>query len=52
MLRTLRHLHSYQLLARLRADSLWFRRYEELAITIVHLAVFLLGMFVLYGPSY
>lgn len=35
VLRTLRLLHTYQLLARLRADSLWFRRYEELTITIV-----------------
>jgi voltage-gated potassium channel len=37
VLRTLRLLHTYQLLARLRADSAWFRRNEELAITIVHL---------------
>ena len=44
VLRTLRLLHTYQLLARLRADSPWFRRYEELTITIVHLAVFLFVM--------
>jgi hypothetical protein len=49
VLRTLRLLHTYQLLARLRADSAWFRRNEELAITIVHLAVFL---FVMTGIVY
>ena len=41
VLRTLRLLHTYQLLARLRADSAWFRRNEEVTITNVHLAVFL-----------
>jgi voltage-gated potassium channel len=49
VLRTLRLLHTYQLLTRLRADSAWFRRNEELAITIVHLAVFL---FVMTGIVY
>ena len=44
VLRTLRLLHAYQLLARLRADSAWFRRYEELTITMVHLVVFLFVM--------
>lgn len=44
VLRTLRLLHTYQLLGRLRADSAWFRRNEELAITTVHLAVFLFVM--------
>jgi voltage-gated potassium channel len=44
VLRTLRLLHTYQLLARLRADSAWFRRNEELTITIIHLAVFLFVM--------
>jgi voltage-gated potassium channel len=44
VLRTLRLLHTYQLLARLRADSAWFRRNEEVTITIVHLAVFLYVM--------
>jgi voltage-gated potassium channel len=44
VLRTLRLLHTYQLLARLRADSEWFRRNEELTITIIHLAVFLFVM--------
>jgi voltage-gated potassium channel len=37
VLRTLRLLQTYQLLARLRADSPWFRRNEELALSIVHL---------------
>ena len=44
VLRTLRLLHTYPLLTRLRADSAWFRRNEELTITIVHLAVFLFVM--------
>jgi voltage-gated potassium channel len=44
VLRTLRLLHTYQLLARLRADSVWFRRNEEIVISIVHLAVFLFVM--------
>lgn len=39
MLRTLRLLHTYQLLARLRADSPWFRRNEELTITILSRAI-------------
>jgi voltage-gated potassium channel len=49
VLRTLRLLHTYQLLARLRADSAWFRRNEDLTITIVHLGVFL---FVMTGIVY
>jgi voltage-gated potassium channel len=44
VLRTLRLLHTYQVLARLRADSAWFRRNEEVTITIVHLAIFLFVM--------
>jgi voltage-gated potassium channel len=44
ILRTLRLLHTYQLLARLREDSAWFRRNEELTITIVHLGIFLFVM--------
>ena len=39
----------YQLLARLRADSAWFRSNEEITITIVHLTVFL---FVMTGIVY
>jgi voltage-gated potassium channel len=44
VLRTLRLLHTYQILARLRADSPWFRRNEDLTITLVHLMVFLFVM--------
>jgi voltage-gated potassium channel len=44
VLRTLRLLHTYQILARLRADSPWFRRNEDLTITLVHLTVFLFVM--------
>jgi voltage-gated potassium channel len=49
VLRTLRLLQTYQLLARLRADSAWFRRNEELALSVVHLVVFL---FVVTGIVY
>jgi voltage-gated potassium channel len=41
ILRTLRLLRSYQLLARLRADFEFFRRREELIIAIANFAVFL-----------
>ncbi len=44
VLRTLRLLHTYQILARLRVDSPWFRRHEDLTITLVHLLVFLFVM--------
>jgi voltage-gated potassium channel len=49
VLRTLRLLHTYQLLARLRADSAWFRLNEDLTITLAHLVVFL---FVMSGLVY
>ena len=49
VLRSLRLLHIYQVLACLRADSSWFRRNEELTITLVHLTVFL---FVMSGLVY
>jgi voltage-gated potassium channel len=49
ILRTLRLLHTYQLVARLRADSPLFRRHEELVLSVVHLAVFL---FVMTGVVY
>jgi voltage-gated potassium channel len=49
VLRTLRLLHTYQLLARLRADSSWFRFNEDLTITLAHLVVFL---FVMSGLVY
>src|SRR5215218_10290234 len=38
ILRTLRLLRTYQLLARLRADSVFFRRNEDLIIAAVNLA--------------
>lgn len=49
VLRTLRLLHTYQLVARLSQDFPWFRRQEDLIFTIVHLAVFL---FVMSGIVY
>jgi len=44
VLRTLRLLHTYQIRARMKADSRWFRRNEDLTITLVHLLVFLFVM--------
>jgi len=44
ILRTVRLLRTYQLLARLRADSAFFRRNEELIIATVNLAVFIFIM--------
>jgi voltage-gated potassium channel len=44
VLRTLRLLHSYQLLARLRADSPFFRRHEEVIVAVVNLSVFIFVM--------
>jgi voltage-gated potassium channel len=44
ILRTVRLLRTYQLLARLRADSPFFRRNEELIIAAVNLAVFIFIM--------
>ena len=49
VLRTLRLLQTSQLLARLRTDSRWFQRNEELALAVVHLVVFL---FVMTGLVY
>jgi len=49
ILRTLRLLHSYQLLARLRADSNYFRRNEDVVLAVVHLCVFI---FVMTGVVY
>lgn len=49
ILRTLRLLHSYQLLARLRRDSSFFRRNEDAVIATVHLSVF---VFVMTGIVY
>ncbi|HZH11465.1 MAG TPA: ion channel [Microvirga sp.] len=44
ILRTIRLLRTYQLLARLRADSAFFRKNEELIIASVNLAVFIFIM--------
>ena len=41
VLRTVRLLHTYQLAGRLRHDSAFFRRNEEIILAIVHVAVFL-----------
>jgi len=41
ILRTVRLLRTYQLLARLRADSSFFRRHEEAIIAVTNLAVFI-----------
>ena len=49
VLRTVRLLQTYQILARLRADSRWFRRNEDLTITLIHLLVF---VFVMSGLVY
>jgi voltage-gated potassium channel len=49
VLRTLRLLHTYQLVARLRADSPFFRRNEETTVAVVNLAVFL---FIMTGVVY
>jgi voltage-gated potassium channel len=44
ILRTLRLLHTYQIIRRLRADSPIFRRHEEVILSIIHLSVFLFVM--------
>lgn len=44
ILRTLRLLHAYQVIARLRADSSFFRRHEEVITAVVNIAVFLFIM--------
>jgi voltage-gated potassium channel len=49
ILRTLRLLHTYQLVARLRVDSSFFRRNEEAIIAVVNLGVFL---FIMTGVVY
>lgn len=40
VLRTVRLLHTYQVLVRLRADSRFFRRHEDVLFAVTHLAVF------------
>lgn len=49
VLRTVRLLHTYQLLARLRRDSPGFRRHEDAVLAAVHLAVFI---FIMTGLVY
>ena len=49
ILRTVRLLATYQLLSRLRKDSNWFRRHEDVIIATVHLAVFI---FIMTGLVY
>jgi len=49
ILRTLRLLHTYQLVARLRADSTFFRRNEEAITAVINLVVFL---FIMTGIVY
>lgn len=44
ILRTLRFLHTYQLVTRIRRDSSLFRRNEEVIFAITHLAVFIFIM--------
>jgi voltage-gated potassium channel len=44
ILRTLRLLRDYQMLARLRSDSSFFRRNEEVVIAVTNLAVFIFVM--------
>lgn len=49
VVRTLRLLHTYQLLSRLRKDSEYFRRREDVILAIINLSVFL---FVMTGLIY
>ena len=49
ILRTLRLLHTYQLVARLRTDSSFFRRNEEAITAIINLVVF---VFIMTGIVY
>lgn len=49
ILRTLRLLHTYQLLARLRSDFSFFRRNEDVILATINLAVFL---FIMTGLIY
>jgi voltage-gated potassium channel len=49
ILRTLRLLHTYQFVSRLRADSPYFRRNEEAIVAILNIAVFL---FIMSGIVY
>lgn len=44
ILRTLRLLHTYEIRGRLRRDSKFFRRHEEVIVALIHLSVFLFVM--------
>ncbi|ODA68734.1 voltage-gated potassium channel [Methyloligella halotolerans] len=44
ILRTLRLLHTYQMISRLRRESVFFRRNEEAVVAVVNLSVFLFIM--------
>ena len=44
VLRTLRLLHTYQLLNRLRVDSPYFRRHEDVILATTHLGIFIFIM--------
>jgi voltage-gated potassium channel len=44
VLRTLRLLHTYRLLSRLRTDSAYFRRHEDVFLAATHLLVFIFVM--------
>ena len=49
----MRLLHTYQLLARLRQDSNWFRRHEDVVLAVVNLFVFLFVMSgIVYASQY
>ncbi len=49
----MRLLHTYQLLARLRKDSHWFRRHEDVVLAVVNLFVFLFIMSgIVYASQY
>ena len=53
ILRTIRLLHTYQLLALLRKDSPWFRRHEDIILAAVNLCVFLFVMSgIVYASQY
>lgn len=49
ILRTVRLLHTYQLLARMRKDSPWFRQREDAVLAVTHLSVFI---FIMTGIVY
>jgi voltage-gated potassium channel len=44
ILRTLRLLHTYQIVGKLRRDNRFFRRHEEVILALVHISVFLFVM--------